>query len=470
MVTGRMGHISVFCSYAREDESYRERLEEHLAPLRSDKVIDDWYDSRIKPGSRWDDDIKRALDQSRLVLFIVTPDLLASRYVSQVELPRSLELERTGRCQIVPVVARAAEWGDSPLADFQALPREARPIESFPDQNAAFEEVAAGLAEVCKRIVDWENPYKRAGVGDWTLIEQTASLPTGEAVTAQGTSELVQKTETQATVSLHVVLGDQRQEQTITIDLTEPLEDRMGDMMNQLGQGLPANAEVWIGPSQYTEDILFIGGDRYETVKATRQLRIEQRGEKVEGTVSTWRCIDVPLDGIVKGTGDLGVMRQNQVLLDFGHGDAATRKPQLFPPGTGVTGGPATGDAPGVPGGQGVGGETGDFAPSPPPGPFSPGRWQIEAHMLGMVTAYDLFLHPNGVVEGMQMAMGVSAQVQGQWGFDPQSHVLTLQLVAMMMGMPAGQDLIQMQIVGEAGGILQGADAMGRQFALRRIA
>lgn len=117
MVTGRMGRISVFCSYAREDESYRQRLETNLAPLRDEMVIDDWYDNRIQAGARWNAQIGSALDNARLVLFIVTPDLLKSRYINEVELPKSLELERDGRCQIVPVVARETEWDDSPLAE-----------------------------------------------------------------------------------------------------------------------------------------------------------------------------------------------------------------------------------------------------------------------------------------------------------------------------------------------------------------
>ena len=151
MVTGRMGKISVFCSYAREDESYRSELEEHLAPLRAQKIIDDWYDDRIQSGARWDAEIGSALDGARLVLFIVTPDLLASRYVREVELPKSLELERGGRCQIIPIVARETEWGGSPLAEFQALPHDARPIESHSDANVAYAEIASGLVEVCKR-------------------------------------------------------------------------------------------------------------------------------------------------------------------------------------------------------------------------------------------------------------------------------------------------------------------------------
>jgi len=50
MFTGSMGKISVFCSYAREDDALRARVEQALAPLRAEHLIDDWYDNRILPG------------------------------------------------------------------------------------------------------------------------------------------------------------------------------------------------------------------------------------------------------------------------------------------------------------------------------------------------------------------------------------------------------------------------------------
>ena len=442
MVTGRMGHISVFCSYAREDAAYRDKLGQYLQPLRDDKIIDDWNDSEIRPGAKWDDSIRKALDKSRLVLFIVTPDLLASDYVNRVELARSLELERAGKCQVIPIVARATEWGNSRLAEFQALPGDARPIDAFADERDAWAEITAGVREACKRIVDWENPYKRAQVGDWTHVEQTMHAQ-GQSMSGQGTCEVVEKTATTAVAKMQFVFGARRQEQTITVDLTEPLEDRMGDMLKQMGQEMPANAEFWIGPSQYEEDVILIGGRRYECVKAVRQMRIEQQGQKMEGVIQNWRCVDVPLDGIVKGTGDLQVMQQSQVLLAFGQGNAATAKPDLF-------------------GGQGP-------TDGIPNAIFSPGRWQIHMNAFGMGTEYDLMLQPNGVVQGRQGAMGMVADVQGQWGFDMDTNVLTMQLFAMMMGTPAGQDVIQVQLGAAGGGILQGTDMMGRQFQLRRI-
>ncbi len=440
MVTGRMGHISVFCSYAHEDEPFREELQRRLAPLRSQKIIDDWYDNRIQAGMRWNAQIQSALEGARLVLFIVSPDLLASRYIREVELPRSLERERNGQCHIVPIVAREANWGDSPLAEFQALPQDALPIESAADVDLAYAGIVEALADVCKRIVDWENPYKRAQVGDWTHHQQTMTLPDGRSVSTEIITEVVKKTSTHAVARAQGVAGSESLDQTLTIDLTRPLEDRMGDLMSQLGEQIPPDAEIRIGPKHYEEEFLVIGGVRYETIKASRHLSFSQRDWEASGEGSTWLCIDVPLDGVVKAVFELpGVMRQNQVLLGYGNAGQNRRKPKLSP------------------------------KVAPPP-LFGPGRWAIQMNVFGASTGFDLLLQPNGALQGTQQLMGMTAQLQGQWGFDGSTKTLTLQLVAMMMGFPAAQDVIQVRITGRDGALLRGSDILGREFVLRRRA
>ena len=180
MFTGSMGRISVFCSYAREDEDVRRNLETVLAPLRDERIIDDWYDSRIQPGARWNSEIEAALDRARLMIFIVTPHLLASKYVADVELRKAVEREQSGLCQVVPLMIAQTDWARSPLARFQALPGGGRWVSDCASPALAYREIADGLREVCRRIVDWENPYKRSQVGDWILHEQTMTVNGGQ--------------------------------------------------------------------------------------------------------------------------------------------------------------------------------------------------------------------------------------------------------------------------------------------------
>lgn len=451
MFTGSMGRIAVFCSYAREDETVRRELEGRLAPLRDERIVDDWYDSRIQPGARWNAAIQDALDRSRLMIFVVTPHLLASRYVAEVEIPKALERERSGLCRVVPLMIEQADWSDSPLAQFQALPGGGRWVSEYANPEPAYRAIAQGLREVCRRIVDWENPYKRSQVGDWTFQEQTMTVNGGQSMTAQGTEELVSKNDRAAVVRLEMVLNGQLTERTVTIDLTQPLEDRMGDMLRQTGTGVPANLEISLGPAQYADEKVNIGGRTYETIRAQRTLVLAQRGARFAGHVSTWRSIDVPLFGTVKGESELAGMRQYQVLLDFGYGDAPARKPRLG------GGGAAYGAAPPT------------FGAAPPRALIGPGRWQGQMNAFGVISAFDLMLYPNGMLQGQQNTMGAVTQLQGQWFFDVGSGTLTCQIVVGMMGMPVSQETVQMRITGAQGPVVYAQDPMGRQFALQRV-
>ncbi len=434
-----MGKITVFCSYAREDEAIRAQLEESIEPLRTELIIDDWYDNKIQAGARWNSEIGQALGSAKLILFLVTPDLLASSYISDVEIPKALKLEREGRCRVVPIIASQTDWGDSPLADFQALPKNATPIKSYSDQHQAYLEIREGLREVCKEIVDWENSFRRSKVGDWTYGEQTTTLKDGTTVRAEVVMELVKKTDTQAFLEARVLVDGQIKDQPLTIDLTTPLEDKMGDLMEQMGNKLPPSSEFRIGPKKYQEENLIVGGKKYETVKEFREISFSIDGWDQTGLASTWRCIDVPLDGIVKGLSEMPEFRQNLLLLDYGHAEDRARKPSL----------------------QG--------SPQSAATLFQPGRWQMQMQYMGMATAYDLMMHPNGALQGVQQMMGVSVNLQGQWGFNGMNNILTIQMAAMVMGMPTAQDLMQIQLQRQDGNNLYGADAMGRQFVLTRV-
>ena len=466
MFTGTMGRISVFCSYAHEDDADRRELERFLTPLREERVIDDWHDSRLLPGDRWNAEIEQALGRSQLVLFLVTPALLASRYVMEVEIARALERERKGECQVVPVMLRPAPWEDSPLARFQALPGGGRWVSEHDSREHAFRTVAEGIRGVCGRIVDWENPYKRASIGDWTHQEQTMITADGRSATAEGTEELVEKTDTTATVLLEMRLGDQLRQQTMTVDLTRPLDDRMGDMMRQTGQQMPANLEIEIGPAQYGDAHVTIGGRRYETIRARREFAFIQRGQRYGGHVTQWRSIDVPLFGGVKGEAEMPDFRQYQVLLDFGHGDAAARKPRIAS-GQPARQQPQTPAAHRYPGGPHAAGWQGSGHPPPPV--FGPGRWLVQMNGFGTSSSFDLALYPNGVLQGRESRMPMGTGLQGIWMFDPAGNVLTLQVTTVSMGIPTSQDLVQMRLTGVQGPVIHALDAAGRQFALQRF-
>ena len=80
--------VTVFYSYSHKDEAFKEQLDTHLALLRRKKLIKTWHDRRIIPGQDWESSIDRQLDESDIILLLVSPDFIASDYCYGRELVR----------------------------------------------------------------------------------------------------------------------------------------------------------------------------------------------------------------------------------------------------------------------------------------------------------------------------------------------------------------------------------------------
>ena len=150
------------------------------------------------------------------------------------------------------------------------------------------------------------------------------------------------------------------------------------------------------------------------------------------------------LFGLVKGEAEIPGWRQHQVLLDYGHGDAASRTPRF---------GAATPVNP--------------FTPAPPA--IVPGRWMGQMNGFGGQIDFYLMLYPNGGLQGRQIMMGMPSDLQGQWMFDLASSLLTMHVVTSTMGMPTAQNVVQIQVTGAQDDAVQGRDMAGNGYLLRRL-
>lgn len=136
----------VFISYAREDRTWVDKLEQHLAPLQRKGLIDSWDDSQIAPGTEWDESIMEALEAADIYIFMVSPDFIGSDFINRREVPAAMQRNRP----VVPVIIRSAYWEEEPYSKFQALPTNAKPIATWDNEDAAFLEVVRGLAKILK--------------------------------------------------------------------------------------------------------------------------------------------------------------------------------------------------------------------------------------------------------------------------------------------------------------------------------
>jgi hypothetical protein len=163
----------VFVSYARADELYRRRLEVHLAQLSRAGLVDVWSDQAVAAGSDWEHDIQHRLTTADIVILLVTPDFVASRYCFENELPQALRRNEEEGVRILPVHVKTVDLANLPFGRFQGLPADLRPVVAWRRADDAWSQVARWVREAAEE-------FRRARIGlprQRDLLEQ--ELPDG---------------------------------------------------------------------------------------------------------------------------------------------------------------------------------------------------------------------------------------------------------------------------------------------------
>ena len=145
--------LTVFYSYAHEDETLRDELEKHLSLLKRQGVIDDWHDREITAGQHWRNQIDEHLEAAQLILLLVSADFLASDYCNDVELKRALGREKEGSARVIPIILRPADWESAAFGQLQCLPTDAVAVTQWANQDAAFTDIAKGIRKAVQALI-----------------------------------------------------------------------------------------------------------------------------------------------------------------------------------------------------------------------------------------------------------------------------------------------------------------------------
>ncbi len=143
------GPVRAFLSYAHEDHAWRDAVLKHIGWLSHSHQLDTFDDRELKPGELWDERIGRELERADIVIALISPDFVFSRYCSVDELLRAIQRQRDGSADLVPIVCDHVDLGALPLAAHQCLPQDEqndlKPLVDWPNPNLPLAKCAAKI-------------------------------------------------------------------------------------------------------------------------------------------------------------------------------------------------------------------------------------------------------------------------------------------------------------------------------------
>ncbi len=136
----------VFICYSHKDSKLLQRLHVHLKPLEKRGHIDWWDDTRIRPGAKWRDEIKRAIERTRVAVMLISADFLASEFIIDNELPPLLQAAASEGVMILPVIISPSRFEKTEgIHQFQAINPPSKPLKAL-DTNKR-EEIFVQVAD-----------------------------------------------------------------------------------------------------------------------------------------------------------------------------------------------------------------------------------------------------------------------------------------------------------------------------------
>jgi|WetSurMetagenome_2_1015567.scaffolds.fasta_scaffold05436_5 hypothetical protein len=145
--------LKLFFSYSHEDEAFKNKLNKHLKMLQRLNVISAWQDRDISAGSEWEAEILGNLEQADIILLLVSDNFLASDYCWDKEMERALQRHEEGTARVIPIILKPVDgWYQAPFGKLQALPKDAKPISSWSNEDEAYTNIAAGIRKIAENM------------------------------------------------------------------------------------------------------------------------------------------------------------------------------------------------------------------------------------------------------------------------------------------------------------------------------
>ena len=151
--------VTIFSSYAHEDELLRNELNKHLSGLRRQGFITEWFDRQIVAGTDWAHAIDTHINTASVILLLISPDFIYSQKLNDGDVKRAMERHDTKEATVIPVLLLpTADLEEAPFGKLLSIPRNGKPVTQWSDRDAAFAEIAKEIRNVVEALKKPANP------------------------------------------------------------------------------------------------------------------------------------------------------------------------------------------------------------------------------------------------------------------------------------------------------------------------
>jgi hypothetical protein len=166
--------IDVYIAYAQPDSQWLERLRKQLSAAERIGLVDAWHDGEIEVGADKVEAARRAMEAAEIVVLLLSADFFASEYLYEKEMGRALQLAKGKKVTLVPVLLRDCTWQLTPLAQYQILPKNGKPItdNSWQNPDQALKQVVDEIIRISTALRSGKKP-----VVAYTQVSKEVTTP-----------------------------------------------------------------------------------------------------------------------------------------------------------------------------------------------------------------------------------------------------------------------------------------------------
>jgi hypothetical protein len=127
----------IFISYSHQDKRWLEQLQNHLRPYIRNRSLAIWVDTQMAPGTKWREEMERALNAATVAILLVSSNYLASDFIANEELAPLLEAAETRGLRIVWIAVSASAYKETLVGQYEAVNDPSRPLDRLdpPERN-----------------------------------------------------------------------------------------------------------------------------------------------------------------------------------------------------------------------------------------------------------------------------------------------------------------------------------------------